>query len=137
MSFEFKRDKARGALDIMRFSSEKWYPLMLIMKDPARFVNLWDTHCETPLQMVGRKAYNFFAIAKHDGVGTYVRNLKGAMYIPNSRLAAKKICSFAKDPSKLDYYRNNLATAPDKLYNAEASADLIWQRVCELGVEEE
>jgi UDP-N-acetylglucosamine:LPS N-acetylglucosamine transferase len=66
----------------------------------------------------------------------YVRNLKGAMYIPNSRLAAKKICAFANDPSKLDRYRNNLQAAPEKLYNAEASADLIWQRICELGVEE-
>ena len=66
-----------------------------------------------------------------------MRNLKGAMYIPNSRLAAKKICAFAKDPGKLDYYRSNLSAAPDKLYNAEASADLIWQRICELGVEEE
>ena len=79
MSFEFKRDKARGALDIMRFSSEKWYPLMLIMKDPARFVTLWDTHQETPLALVGRKAYNFYAIARHDGVGTYIRNLKAKL----------------------------------------------------------
>ena len=38
--------------------------------------------------------------------------------------------------SFLDRYRNNLQAAPDKLYNAEASADLIWQRICELGVEE-
>ncbi len=66
----------------------------------------------------------------------YVRNLKGAMYIPNSRLAAKKICEFARSPEKLEYYRKNLLAAPDELYNAEATADLIWQRICELGVEE-
>lgn len=66
----------------------------------------------------------------------YVRNLKGAMYIPNSRLAAKKICEFARSPEKLEYYRKNLLAAPDELYNAEATADLIWQRICELGTDE-
>ncbi|MBP3370500.1 MAG: O-antigen ligase family protein [Clostridia bacterium] len=65
----------------------------------------------------------------------YVRNLKGAMYIPNSKLAAKKICEFARSPEKLEPYRKNLMIAPETLYNAEASADLIWQRICELGVE--
>lgn len=77
MSEEFKRDTARGAIDIMRFSTEKWYPLMLIMKDPARFVRLWDEHKETPLAMIGRKAYNFYAIVRKDGIGTYIRNLMG------------------------------------------------------------
>jgi UDP-N-acetylglucosamine:LPS N-acetylglucosamine transferase len=65
----------------------------------------------------------------------YVRTLKGAMYIPNARLAAKKICDFAHAPEKLEPYRKNLTCAPEELYNAEASADLIWQRICELGVE--
>ena len=79
MAQEFRRDKERGALDIMRFSSEKWYPVNLIMKDPMRFVRLWDTHQESPLHLIGRKAFNFWAIARHDGVGTYIRNLKGKL----------------------------------------------------------
>lgn len=66
----------------------------------------------------------------------YVHDLKGAMYIPSAKLAAKKICKFAHEPEKLEPYRKHLIDAPDELYNAEASADLIWQRVCELGVEE-
>ena len=63
----------------------------------------------------------------------YVRDLKGAMYIPSAKRAAKKICKLAKEPSKLQKYRENLINTPKALYDAEASADLIWQRVCELG----
>ena len=63
----------------------------------------------------------------------YVRNLGGAMYIPNSKRAAKKVLEFAHEPEKLNAYRDNLLNTPSELYNAEASADLIWQRLCELG----
>ena len=63
----------------------------------------------------------------------YVRNLKGAMYIPSAKLAAKKICGFARNPQLLEQYRKNLEKAPKELYDAEASADLIWQRMQELG----
>jgi UDP-N-acetylglucosamine:LPS N-acetylglucosamine transferase len=66
----------------------------------------------------------------------YVKNLRGAMYIPSARRASKKICELAKDRQKLEFYRQNLLNTPSALYDAEASADLIWQRVCELGVEE-
>ena len=66
----------------------------------------------------------------------YVKNLRGAMYIPSARRAANKICKLAKDRQKLEKYRKNLLDTPSALYDAEASADLIWQRVCELGVEE-
>ena len=67
----------------------------------------------------------------------YVRDLKGAIYIPSSKLAAKKICAFARDPQLLEPYRKNLAKAPKELYDAEASADLIWKRLCELGYVED
>ena len=66
-----------------------------------------------------------------------MRRLKGSLYIPYSRLAAKKILSFAHSPELLTPYRKNLLATPDTLYNAEASADLIWQRICELGYAEE
>ena len=66
----------------------------------------------------------------------YVKNLRGAMYIPSARRASKKICELAKNREKLEKYRQNLLNTPSALYDAEASADLIWQRVCELGVEE-
>ena len=65
----------------------------------------------------------------------YVKELGGAMYIPNARLAAKRIIKLSKDRNKLEQYRNNLLNTPQSLYDAEASADLIWQRVCELGTE--
>jgi UDP-N-acetylglucosamine:LPS N-acetylglucosamine transferase/O-antigen ligase len=67
----------------------------------------------------------------------YVRNLRGAMYIPSAKRTAKKICSFAAEPELLAPYRDNLMSAPESLYNAEASADLIWQRLRELGYVEE
>lgn len=63
----------------------------------------------------------------------YVRNLKGAVHIPNAKLAAKKVIFFAHNRAELEKLHNNLISAPDDLYNAEASADLIWRRLCELG----
>lgn len=63
----------------------------------------------------------------------YVRDLKGAMYIPSSRLAANAVIKFARTPSLLEPYRKHLNEAPDELFNADASADLIWKRLCELG----
>lgn len=66
----------------------------------------------------------------------YVRDLKGAMYIPHAALAAKKILFFAQSPEKLEKYKKNLMAAPTELFDAQASADLIWQRVCELEYEE-
>lgn len=62
----------------------------------------------------------------------YVRNLKGALYIPNAARAAKKINEFAENPALLEKYRANLQKAPRELYNAEATADLIWQRLQEI-----
>ncbi len=63
----------------------------------------------------------------------YVRDLKGAIYLPSAKRAARKITVFAKNPHLLEPYRQNLAKAPQELYNADASADLIWSRLCELG----
>ncbi|MBQ7375276.1 MAG: O-antigen ligase family protein [Clostridia bacterium] len=67
----------------------------------------------------------------------YVRNLGGAMYIPSAKRAARKVLELAHNPEKLEPYRNNLLNTPDELYNAEASADLIWQSLCELGYVED
>lgn len=63
----------------------------------------------------------------------YVRILKGAIYLPSAKRAAKKIIAFAKDQSLLTPYRQSLQNAPKSLYNAEASADLIWDRLVSLG----
>lgn len=62
----------------------------------------------------------------------YVSTLKGGMYIPSSRLAAKKIVHFSKNRSKLQKYHQNLISNPIASYDAEATADLIWQRVLEV-----
>lgn len=66
----------------------------------------------------------------------YVRDLRGAMYVPSAKRAAKKICELERDRARLEVYRRNLLNTPESLYDAEASADLIWQRVCELGTED-
>ena len=62
----------------------------------------------------------------------YVRKIKGAIYIPCSRFAAHRISKYAKDPSLLEELRQNLLTSHRQVYDAGASADLIWQRVCEM-----
>lgn len=62
----------------------------------------------------------------------YVRKLKGAVYIPNSRLAARRIRRYAAEPALLDELRHNLLSSTRQTYDAKASADLIWQRVCEM-----
>ena len=62
----------------------------------------------------------------------YVGTLKGGLYIPSARLAAKKIAFFAKHPSELEKYHNNLISNPIASYDAEATADLIWNCVLEV-----
>jgi len=62
----------------------------------------------------------------------YVHKIKGAMYIPSSRLAARKIRKFAKRPELLEKYKKNLRESTRQNYDAEASADLIWQRLNEI-----
>ena len=62
----------------------------------------------------------------------YVHTLKGGLYIPSSRLAAKKIVHFSKNRGELDKYRQSLLSNPIASYDAEATADLIWQRVLEV-----
>jgi UDP-N-acetylglucosamine:LPS N-acetylglucosamine transferase len=62
----------------------------------------------------------------------YVRKIKGALYIPSARLAAKKIRKFAADPKLLEPLRENLRNSHRQSYDAKASADLIWQRLCEI-----
>ena len=62
----------------------------------------------------------------------YVHILKGGLYIPNSRFAAKKIAYFSEHRHELEPYRKNLISNPIASYDAEATADLIWQRVLEV-----
>ena len=62
----------------------------------------------------------------------YVKKLKGAIYIPNCRRAAKRIIKFAENPELLKPLRDNLLNDRRQTYDAKASADLIWQRVCEM-----
>ncbi len=59
----------------------------------------------------------------------YVKHLRGALYIPSARKAAKQICRFADDPSLLTPYRQALLSASCGSYDAEASADLLWDRL--------
>lgn len=63
----------------------------------------------------------------------YVRNLKGAIYLPSAKRAARRIVTFAQNPSLLAPYRENLENTPQDRYNAEASADLLFARLVSLG----
>ncbi len=62
----------------------------------------------------------------------YVKQIKGAKYIPSARLAAKRIFAFAKDPSSLDYYRNNLKNSKRLHYDADVSADILFEALREM-----
>ncbi len=62
----------------------------------------------------------------------YVRKIKGAVYIPSAHRAAAKLEKFAKDPSLLECYRTNLLTSNRQHYDAEASADVIYNAIKEL-----
>ena len=62
----------------------------------------------------------------------YVHTLGGGVYIPSARRAAKKIAYFAQNRGELVKYRQNLLSNPIASYDAEATADLIWQRVLEI-----
>ena len=62
----------------------------------------------------------------------YVHKIKGARYIPSARLAARRIRKFAADPKLLAPLRENLRNSHRQSYDAKASADLIWQRICEI-----
>lgn len=66
----------------------------------------------------------------------YVHTLKGGMYIPSSRLAAKKIAHLSKHREELNVYHQHLISNPIASYDAETTADLIWQRVLEVWEEE-
>ena len=61
-----------------------------------------------------------------------MHTLKGGIYIPSARLAAKKIVHFSKNKEELLKLQNNLINNPQARYDAEATADLIWQRVLEM-----
>lgn len=62
----------------------------------------------------------------------YVRRIKGALYIPSARVAARRIRKYAADPTLLTPLRDNLKNSHRQTYDSKASADLIWQRLCEI-----
>lgn len=62
----------------------------------------------------------------------HVRDLGLGLYIPSAKRAARKVEEFAKDSSLLDPYRERLALRSRENYDAEASADVIWEAVCEV-----
>lgn len=58
----------------------------------------------------------------------YVREVKGALYIPSATLASKIILEFAEHPEKLEKYRNNLKSIAGE-YGSDDIADLLWDRI--------
>lgn len=62
----------------------------------------------------------------------YVHNLKGALYIPNAKLAAKKAVYLSSHPNELSTLKKNLIANKIDSYDADATADLIWQRILEM-----
>ncbi len=56
----------------------------------------------------------------------YVHRIRGALYLPSAHLAARRISKFAARPELMQKYRDNLKNSHRQSYDAEASADAIW-----------
>ena len=65
----------------------------------------------------------------------YVKSTGGALYIPNAKKAAREICRLAHSPRRLSILRKPLAGIPDSEYDAEKTADVIWEGVELMGFE--
>ena len=59
----------------------------------------------------------------------YVKITGGAMYIPNAKKAALEICALAHSKRRLAILKKPLQSIPDSEYNAEKTADIIWESV--------
>ena len=67
----------------------------------------------------------------------YVRDVKGAMYVPSARRAAKKIAELAKASEGLKKYADNLRLLSAEEFDPYATADLLWDRLEKIGYIEE
>ncbi len=64
----------------------------------------------------------------------YVKKTGGALYIPNAKKAAREICKLAHSPRRLAILKKPLANIPDTEYDAEKTADIIWESVRKMGL---
>ena len=60
----------------------------------------------------------------------YVRDVKGAMYIPSARRAAIRIEKLAQSPDGLKIYADNLKRISSEEFDPYATADLLWELLC-------
>ena len=65
----------------------------------------------------------------------YVKDVKGAMYIPSAHRAAKKILFFSQNPDALFPYSHRLSELSESEFDAYATADLLWERLQEMGLQ--
>ena len=105
--------------------------------DVLKYVSVADVFC-------GKSGANSIAEAAYYGVpiiisrcityierkikNYYVREVKGARYLPSATLASKQILDFANCPEKLEKYRNNLKSIAGQ-YGSDEIADLLWDRI--------
>ncbi len=59
----------------------------------------------------------------------YVNTIGGALYIPNAKKAAREICRLAHSQRRLSILKKPLSDIPDTEYDAEKTADIIWESV--------
>ncbi|MBR0326752.1 MAG: O-antigen ligase family protein [Clostridia bacterium] len=65
----------------------------------------------------------------------YVK-MGGALYIPNAEKAAREICSLAHSKRRLAILKKPLQSIPDSEFDAEKTADIIWEGVERMGFED-
>ncbi len=59
----------------------------------------------------------------------YVHRIGGAIYRPSAHVAARKIAKFAENSALLEKYKSNLKNSHRFKYDAEATADIIWESI--------
>lgn len=105
--------------------------------DVLKYVSVADIFC-------GKSGANSIAEAAYYGVpiiitrcityierkikNYYVKEIKGALYIPSATLASKRILDFAEHPEKLELYKKNLDPIAGQ-YGSDDIADLLWDRI--------
>ncbi len=105
--------------------------------DVLKYVSVADLFC-------GKSGANSIAEAAYYGVpiiisrcityierkikNYYVREVKGALYIPSATLASRRILDFAEHPEKLEKYRNNLESIAGQ-YGSDDISDFLWDRI--------
>lgn len=134
MSEEFKAEFARGAFDIDRFESGKWYVLNRVMSDPDGFIREWDLGEKSLEERVQQKAFNAFTLLKKEGPVGYAGRLFKKFVVERIKddEPLEESEEAEEDPRlqfKVPLYFNNYISIVMPAYNAERYIEETVRRI--------